>query len=307
MLRENKYCRNFVSMWIIYWLARSWIEHIPTCARRAIPRLARWVRRDLLVNWEARYRDVLSRPSYSPENTMFQVRIISLARTPARKLATVHSLKQQGISHSVYDAIDGLDDLNRSEVLRYAGTRKQQRMGLVMSTETMQDLEYRDIERAGDKSPRGSETGFVHERLRFGCYMSHVNIWLSIVLDDIPLMVILEDDVVVQNGFLSTFQRTLSQLPDNWGILYLGGCFRKLGKKLSERLYLSRGGLCTHGYVISKLGARALLNGPALRSNDPVDHMMDRAVLSGALLAFHFEPPIIEVTSRRSTLAYGHV
>lgn len=274
--------------------------------RRGLPRFIRLARREFLVNWEVRRRDVLSRPKYIPDKAPVRVWIISLARTPARKLATVRSLKKYGISFSVYDAVDGLNELNQSEVLRYAGNKKQQRMGLTWSTQTMQLHEYR-VDQLTGKTARRRESKtaiFVHERLRFGCYMSHVHVWRSVVFENIPLLVILEDDVELEHTFSSSLQSVLSQLPDNWGALYLGGCFRKLGSKLGDRLYLSRGGLCTHGYVISKLGASVLLNGPAIQSNEPVDHMMDRAVVSGILLAFHVEPPLVKVLSKRSTLAY---
>ena len=42
---------------------------------------------------------------------------------------------------------------------------------------------------------------FLHERLRFGCYMSHVMLWETVVKEKTELVVILEDDVFVTADF----------------------------------------------------------------------------------------------------------
>ena len=134
--------RTVLCAWFTYCLARP-------CTRTSSYVRAPWPPQihqgwlvEFLVNWEVRRRDVLSRPKYIPDKAPVRVWIISLARTPARKLATVRSLKKYGISFGVYDAVDGLNELNQSEVLRYAGNKKQQRMGLTWSTQTMQLHEY---------------------------------------------------------------------------------------------------------------------------------------------------------------------
>ena len=270
--------------------------------QRAVPRMIRKIRRDFLVDWSKRFEVLDLRPKYNPENVPIKVMVISLTRTSERKRATVQSLIKQGVQHAVSAAVDGSKELNRSEVLRYAGTRKQSRMGFMRSVPATRIQKHR--EHADYESQTRSIRVAMHERLRFGCYMSHVRLWNNMLVDDTPLLVILEDDVELGSSFLPHLKIALLQLPDSWGVLYLGGCLRKFGPKFGERLYLSRGGLCTHSYVISKLGAAALLNGPALLSDEPVDHMMDRAVLGGILVAFHVEPPLVTVVPQTSTLAY---
>lgn len=87
--------------------------------------------------------------------------------------------------------------------------------------------------------------------------------------------------------------------------LRVNGCFRRLGPVFSKGLRLSRGGLCTFGYVISRKATDIFLTHAALKSEKPIDHMMDEEVLSGRMLAFHADPPLV-YTRRdvKSTLAY---
>ena len=57
--------------------------------------------------------------------------------------------------------------------------------------------------------------------------------------------------------------------------------------------------------MISRRGAKVLLGNGALRSDKPIDHMLDEEVLSGRIVAFHAEPPLVFVKANNpSTLAY---
>ena len=96
----------------------------------------------------------------------------------------------------------------------------------------------------------------------------------------LPFLVILEDDVKVRANFLSKLLHLLKSLPENWGVFYLNGCFRKLGPVWSPGIRVSLGGLCTNGYVISGAAAGLFLNGAALNSDKPIDHMMDERCLA---------------------------
>ena len=69
-------------------------------------------------------------------------------------------------------------------------------------------------------------------------------------------------------------------------------------------MMVSRGSLCTFGYVISS-GAVKKLSAALERSNKPIDHILDEEILRGKLIAFHAVPPLVEVIPNlESTLAY---
>ena len=143
------------------------------------------------------------------------------------------------------------------------------------------------------------------QRLRFGCYMSHISLWRELLLDNVPFFIILEDDVIIENEFLSSLRAQINNLPATWGLLYLNGCFRHFGPKWDSGLWVSQGGLCTYGYVISRSAADYFLSSAAMDSDKPLDHMMDEEVLSGRITAFHAEPPLVNLVSGlKSTLNY---
>ena len=146
----------------------------------------------------------------------------------------------------------------------------------------------------------------LHERLRFGCFLSHVFLWQELLDLNLPFLVILEDDVVVVKNFLSSLTIRLSNLPNHWDLLYLNSCYTHYGALFRYGLQLSRGALCTYGYVISAKGASYLLKIASSPSSKPIDHMLDTEILSGRLLAFHSVPTLVEpLRNVKSTLAYN--
>lgn len=144
-----------------------------------------------------------------------------------------------------------------------------------------------------------------HERLRLGCYLSHVTLWEEMLSEGMPYLVVLEDDVILHAGFKVNLLKMINSLPDNWDLFYLDGCYVHYGPFFSPGVRLSRGGLCTSSYVISEKAAIYFMYGAALHSDKPVDHMMSDEVLSGRLLAFHSDPPLSHTNKHiQSTLAY---
>lgn len=90
----------------------------------------------------------------------------------------------------------------------------------------------------------------LHERLRFGCYMSHVSLWQNLLQMEAPYAVVLEDDTVITDNFSDELKVRLHRLPDNWDVLFLNGCYKKLGYVFDDGLRQSRGGLCTFAYSL---------------------------------------------------------
>ena len=241
---------------------------------------------------------------YSLISEKLNVHVISLRRATQRNGLTEHSLRQQNLSFSTYDAIDGLSGFGDELIMKYAGPKKAKRIRVL-------HLHLLPSTRAGQIGPDivqlSGESGeeSLHENLRFGCYLSHVFLWQKLKDSRMPFLTILEDDVKIEPDFSKRLRALLISMPKTWDVLYLDGCFKKFGPEYAPGLILSRGGLCTHGYVITTDAATKLLEGRTLRSEVPIDHVLDQEVLSGKLVAFHAEPPLVKiVTSLHSTLAY---
>ena len=271
---------------------------------RIIPRIQRELRRELL-DWDRRLQVALRQKKFLLDRSSnIQIRVISLNRAKDRAYRTAKSLAYQNLSFQIVPAVDGLAHFNESVVKTFAGRKKRSRLEVTASLSSRELVQlYEDYDRFNLKNTRLRDS--LHERLRFGCYVSHVMVWYDTVCNDFPFVVILEDDVVLGHEFLAKLNRLLNDLPEKWDLLYLNGCFRRLGPVFSKGLRLSRGGLCTFGYVISRKATDIFLTRAALKSEKPIDHMMDEEVLSGRMLAFHADPPLV-YTRRdvKSTLAY---
>mgnify|MGYP003954550017 CR=1 FL=1 len=285
--RRNTTARALCCICLCLWCATS------TCSSpfgRTIPRLVREVHRNL-VDWDAKLVDARSRPSYNAVLTALHVYVISLERTPARRTDLLQELSHAGIAHETFFAVDGLLALEEEAILKYAGSRKRSRL-----------ISFENL----GTHPRSSShvKQIIHERLRFGCYLSHVRVWERLVNLNLPLAILLEDDVSIVKDFNSSLLRLIQKLPNDWDIFYLNSCYSKFGGLLRPGIRQVKGALCTHGYAISCAGAHKLLRKTALHSEKPVDHMLDEAIYSSLLSAYHAFPPLVEPQTLKSTLSY---
>ena len=55
-----------------------------------------------------------------------------------------------------------------------------------------------------------------------GCMLSHVGVWKMMLEQDIPMAVVMEDDVMFGEGFNTGLHSFLQQLPEEFDIAYLG-------------------------------------------------------------------------------------
>lgn len=279
-------------------------RHPVEIASRLLPRTEREFQRYFLVDWAHALKKAKERPKYHVGDFNVQVFVISLDRMHERKLETVHSLEMQGVKWTNHNAVDGLHDLDPVSVKKYAGYKKQKRLSVTNGIGLAKRISLKQQHDNYDNLPTSLRLS-LHERLRFGCYMSHVSLWQRIVHLDAPFAVVLEDDAVIAGNFSDELKTRIERLPDNWDILFLNGCYKKLGYVFASGLRQSRGGLCTFAYVISLRGARYLLQGAVLRREKPIDHVLDYETLTGRLLAFHADPPLARTSSNKlSTLAY---
>ena len=252
---------------------------------RALPRVTREHRRNS-VDWQARLIQAQLSPPTNVPFSLDQVHVISLRRTN-RSGHLTQQLKKLGIPYVIDFAVDGFDAFSASDISKYAGARRRKRFNPSILE---QDIRI--------------DPFMTHEKLRFGCYLSHVHLWEQIVAFRHSYFLILEDDVYAVDSFANDLKRLWSQLPSHWDILYLNSCHTKLGGRVSANILQVRGALCTHGYIISFNGARKLLKKTALNSDKPVDHMLDEAIYSSVLSAYHASPSLIFPRNIESTLEY---
>jgi GR25 family glycosyltransferase involved in LPS biosynthesis len=127
-----------------------------------------------------------------------------------------------------------------------------------------------------------------------GCALSHIALWRQLIGmepysegADSPAscMMVLEDDAVFtkkrgKSRFIEAFEEVWKQLPEDWGILYLG--FSSRGDRFylernsdsrkwkhRVRLYKPTYGFHTHAYVLSKKAANILLQNLPIQG--PID------------------------------------
>ena len=271
--------------------------------KRVLPRAQKEFRRHYLTKWSQMMEKSRNQPSFQVQGEFYSY-IISLPRTRTRSQQTILSLQKQNALWRFYDGFDGLETLDPGLVNTYAGAKKQRRM---YATSQVSHSELVQLKHDYDNSlkiPTRMKQS-IHERLRFGCFMSHVLLWNHVLRMGLPFAVVFEDDAVVLPNFTSNLRSKLDRLPLEWDFLFLNGCFKKLGPVFRGGLHQSRGGLCTYAYVISAQGIRRLLRRAVLRSEKPIDHVIDEEVLSGRLLAFYSDPPLAHTSaSMGSTLAY---
>lgn len=270
---------------------------------RFFPRKVREFRRHHLVDWRELMERARRQSKFRFEGSNFYVHVISLPRMRKRSLQTLYSLEKQGIPWKFHDGYDGLDPLDLKLVKKYAGPKKMRRIRMSLNIGQTQLLQLKcDIDSSKQLSTKLRRS--LHERLRFGCFMSHVLLWKDILSMSLPFAIILEDDATITLNFKNDLRSRLNRLPIEWDLLFLNGCFKKFGPVFDTGLLQSRGGLCTFGYVISEKGMRHLLQHPVLQSEKPIDHVIDEEILSGRLLAFHADPPLALTSLMKSTLAY---
>ena len=116
-----------------------------------------------------------------------------------------------------------------------------------------------------------------------GCFLSHIDIWTRIVnetSDDNTHYLVLEDDVRFDKDWIDTWNKCVKDIPESAELLYLGGvlppnkvmlptCLEQVNQYWSQikpNMCFSPGILlpifhfCTYSYVISKSGAKKLIN-----------------------------------------------
>ena len=92
-----------------------------------------------------------------------------------------------------------------------------------------------------------------------GCAMSHKTIWEEVAKTKADLVLILEDDAVILPNFARKISAIISELPEEWDILYLGSGQYTIEKRISPHLAQPSRIYGLFGYVLNWRGAQRLL------------------------------------------------
>lgn len=287
--RRSRFPRRFKPWMSIFTLIVFWLHQVYSFdgeLSRVAPRTLRKLRREFAVNWRRILRSAISQPDYNNESFphKFQVYVLSLQRAN-RSEPLLNNMTVQGIKYTSVAAVDGLSFFNRSDMLRYAGPRRRRKF---------------QSDSAGTLAHRSERTN-IRDRMRFGCYLTHCRIWERISHMGDAFAIILEDDVDIAAEFLAKLFQILNRLPADWDVFYLGSTAAKKVGYVREHTVLLKGALGTFGYILSKRGAQKLLAGPALNSDQPIDHVLDLAILTGCVRAYQADNVFVSHSHKQGT------
>ena len=118
----------------------------------------------------------------------------------------------------------------------------------------------------------------------WGCYRSHLLILEKCLLEGIDSYVVFEDDAGFGSEFTEQLQQYVAELPDDWGLAYLGGQHLYAGKhppqKISERVYRPFNVNRTHAFMVrGRLAMKTLyrhLNWNEWHVKHHIDHHLGR-------------------------------
>jgi len=103
-----------------------------------------------------------------------------------------------------------------------------------------------------------------------GCAASHAQVWKHLVDTKADWTLILEDDANFHPHFLQLFTKYWQQVPTRAKIVYVGHCCGEEEEKKSKTSIIETGVMCNHGYMLSWVGAKYLLDN-LTPLKDPVD------------------------------------
>ncbi|CAH6419258.1 Glycosyltransferase family 25 (LPS biosynthesis protein), partial [uncultured virus] len=120
----------------------------------------------------------------------------------------------------------------------------------------------------------GISSELAHRRGLAGCAASHIRLWRHIVENKLGWVLILEDDAHFHPDFVRLFGTYMSQMTNinNALMIFPGYCGNEDIEEIekSETPIINEPVMCLHGYMISHIGAKYLLDN-LLPMKEPVD------------------------------------
>ena len=192
----------------------------------------------------------------------------------------VLSRLELGIPLTFVNAID--KDEIEEEVLKSNGNVVKG-LGNVLNTHKLSHIFKIEAEEIAYLKPTYGE---------IGCALSHIYLWQKLLDSKHPFAIVFEDDAIIK-GDLERYEREVgnfisrelqflslnSDLPSkiqNWDYLHLGACKRTPLENFILPPFLSQSdfNFCTHAYVISRNGAKKLLQLTSKYNAVPIDNFL---------------------------------
>ena len=83
-----------------------------------------------------------------------------------------------------------------------------------------------------------------------GCWDSHRRLFTQVKNDNLDMVLVLEDDIEVCEDFNNKLVKVMSELPEDWDLLYLGGWNVGDVEKYSESLNWAKKVYTTHAFIV---------------------------------------------------------
>ncbi|KAL0101480.1 hypothetical protein PUN28_018958 [Cardiocondyla obscurior] len=179
--------------------------------------------------------------------------LINLKRRPERRNRMLSLFQELGIQAEIIDAVDGRT-LNESFL---------KKLGVTPMSEYSDPYHKRPMTMG-----------------EIGCFLSHYNVWQTVLKNNYKSIMVLEDDVRFEPFFRQKIINVLAELSDlgiKWDLVYLGR--KRLAKsesfvERSKLLVRAEYSYWTLGYVLSKSGAKKLIEAMPLKKLIPVDEFL---------------------------------
>ena len=95
------------------------------------------------------------------------------------------------------------------------------------------------------------KTGLIKTKNIINCTLSHIGIVSQAYANNLPFVVVFEDDAIPCIDIISKLQNYLSDIPDDCHMLKLGWC-KSLPYQFDQRKYQQKSTLGSHSYIIFK-------------------------------------------------------
>jgi GR25 family glycosyltransferase involved in LPS biosynthesis len=152
--------------------------------------------------------------------------------------------------------------------------------------------------------------GMLGPKSAIGCAMSHIKVWKMIKASDDDYGIIMEDDVILEDNFVKKVNDALRNAPPNYDILYLGcfdstfftitmGLLGMLNKTKVINKFIKKPGVAlgAHAYVVSRKGAKKLINNLDKRVYNHIDYCIQDLASQEKLNVYVATPRIAYQTS----------
>jgi GR25 family glycosyltransferase involved in LPS biosynthesis len=206
--------------------------------------------------------------SVLPQSEASEIYVINLERSKPRLQFMEEQFIRQGLSFLRVPAVDG------------------------------KNLDPEELARAGVVQVWPEYLDYTLSRGEIGVYFSQRNAWIDFLSNSAAsVALILEDDVVLADGFSEKLRAVLSQAPADWDLIFLGcsgytsgGCAARPGLSTIQdgkfTIIDKRCGTGAYSYLINKASAKKIISS-SLPMLSAVDGYLHRTMIAGLQGPFH--------------------